>query len=165
MESIVMNECAIIANKMVILCYRKYLFEMPITIFLFIWQFPQNLAGLILLIILTFLKGITHREYYHHKYIFFGPKCPAGLSLGIFVFVQCSTTKAIIIHELGHCKQSEILGPLYLLLVGIPSLTMNLLSQHNERVRSRYYQRFPENWADRLGEKILVNSIHPTVLM
>jgi len=144
-------EHAIIFDEMTTLRNSNIIWKKLITFFLLIWQLPQIVIGLILLLKLSLSKGITHRDTYHHKYIFFGPQCPTGLSLGIFVFVQSSTTKAIIRHELGHCKQSEILGPLYLLIVGIPSVTMNLLSQHNERFRSRYFQRFPENWADRLG--------------
>lgn len=141
----------IVSSKMFSLHYHKYFWKALITIFLFIWQLPQNSAGLTLLLVLSFLKGIKHKEYYHHKYIILGSKCPTGISLGIFIFLKYSIKPKIIMHELGHCKQSEILGPLYLIVIGIPSIIMNLISQYSKRFSSRYYERFPENWADRLG--------------
>ena len=127
--------------------------RLVVFIFLFIWQLPQNCAGLLFLLFLSIFKGVEHREYYCRKFIIFGHLCPTGVSLGIFVFVKGSTRSGIICHELGHCVQSEKLGPLYLLVVGIPSASMKYFSRFNDRFRSGYYNRFPENWADRLGRR------------
>lgn len=68
----------------------------------------------------------------------------------------------LIRHEQGHQKQSLILGPLYLIVIGIPSAVMNALTRlqssrytwlkkigHNAYYN--YYKRYPEKWADRLG--------------
>jgi hypothetical protein len=60
-------------------------------------------------------------------------------------------------HELGHSLQSRYLGPLYLFVVGIPSIYGNLVNRgkHRNWTASEkalwYYNRFPENWADKLG--------------
>lgn len=54
-------------------------------------------------------------------------------------------------HEYGHSKQSLYLGPLYLIVVGLPSITWAELYKNFKREIS-YYDVYPENWADKLGE-------------
>jgi len=49
-------------------------------------------------------------------------------------------------HELGHTKQSKILGPLYLTKVALPSVTMFWLAEPDYRQNCWY-----EVWANRLG--------------
>ena len=52
-------------------------------------------------------------------------------------------------HEWGHTRQSLLLGPLYLPLVGLPSL---LWATWWTPLRSTsYFRFFTERWADRLG--------------
>ena len=48
----------------------------------------------------------------------------------------------------GHQKQSLYLGWLYLLVIGLPSATGNLL---NRVIDFDYYKQPWESWADRLG--------------
>ena len=60
-------------------------------------------------------------------------------------------------HERGHRVQSRILGPLYLLVVGIPSVVRNLIFRVKQRkyplykLVKWYYSGYPEKWADKLG--------------
>ena len=53
-----------------------------------------------------------------------------------------------IAHEHGHHMQGNKWGPLYLLVIGIASLTNNLISRIKD---IDYYKRYPEAEADRLG--------------
>lgn len=83
-----------------------------------------------------------------------------GVSLGMFLFVPEGLDKEketrLLMHEYGHSRQSLLLGPLYLPLVGLPSfLWANLpaLVRYRRRRAIGYYDRYPENWADRLGQK------------
>jgi hypothetical protein len=52
-------------------------------------------------------------------------------------------------HELGHCRQSQILGWLYLPVIGLPSLLW--AAWWNEGRKRSYYSFYTERWADRLG--------------
>ena len=122
---------------------------------LYLWQLPQHLIALALL--LWFRDGYcTYRD---------GPAIivrmrsgfRAGLCLGGFVFVSVNAPPKIIRHEKGHARQSRMLGPLYLLVIGIPSLCIHWWDRlfhrdwtPEDRVRW-YYSRWPESWADRLG--------------
>jgi len=58
-------------------------------------------------------------------------------------------------HELGHAVQSRWLGPLYLPLVGVPSVSRVVYARAYKRVTGRrwsgYYAGWPERQADRLG--------------
>jgi len=73
-----------------------------------------------------------------------------GVSLGKYIIVYALVDKETIQHEYGHSKQSLYLGPLYLIIIGIPSFTMNLLTRMGVLSNERYYKRWPENWADQL---------------
>ena len=83
-----------------------------------------------------------------------------GMSLGMFLFVpqglRPEREAALLAHEYGHTFQSALLGPLYLLLVGVPSfLWANLPWNVKKRSAQHipYESRYPENWAEALGRK------------
>ena len=57
-------------------------------------------------------------------------------------------------HEYGHCVQSLMLGPLYLIAVGVPSYrwaNLPALRKMRRETGRSYYSVYPENWANRLG--------------
>ena len=104
---------------------------------------------------------------------------PVLVSLGRFVIIEESYLLSLIPslyssaetqrvflrlikHEQGHCRQSVILGPLYLIIVGIPSALLNaltrlqssrytILKKIGHEAYYNYYRMFPESLADRLG--------------
>lgn len=130
-----------------------------------IWQFPQNLIGLIILA----LNNKEEKEIRHvcgikvcfvKKGVF-----DCGVSLGDYIILYdlykyfphdylTNTVK----HENGHCKQSKYFGWLYLLLVGLPSVCNNIRNRlfhrkwTNEEKEKWYYSQYPEKWADKLGD-------------
>ena len=120
------------------------------------WGLPQSLLGLIL--------TIRYRRCPHRRV---GGALATlhngdwgGVSLGMFIFVpdglQPAREAQLLAHEYGHTFQSALLGPLYLLAVGIPSyLWANLPRNRRKRAEGRipYESRYPENWADALGRK------------
>ena len=82
-----------------------------------------------------------------------------GLSLGAFNFLQKGyyrnpskyVTKTIL-HTKGHSKQSRILGPLYLLVIGLPSVIWEALRTCFKYFRKKdYYSFYTEKWADKLA--------------
>lgn len=75
-----------------------------------------------------------------------------SVSLGMFIFVTNIKHEETIMHEYGHTRQSMLLGPLYLLVIGLPSFIWagcfdNYRSKHNKS----YYDFYTESWADKLG--------------
>ena len=118
-------------------------------VLLFIWQLPQNILGL-LVILFTGAGKIKDGRYWVTGISFF------GVSLGNYVIFgdmndHYFPVEQTIMHEYGHQRQSKILGPLYLILIGIPSLLGNIIFRLF-KIDSRHYYKLPwEAWADKLG--------------
>lgn len=80
-----------------------------------------------------------------------------GMSLGLFIFTPNEDTERaqlVRVHEYGHCIQSIVLGPLYL-IVGLISVTWaNLPYFRNLRKEKNipYTSCFVESWASKWGE-------------
>ena len=109
-------------------------------------QFLQNIFGRIVIK----YSGAIYTKTYKGKMVYTHDK-GFGVSLGKYIIIRYNASLNTLNHEYGHCLQSEKLGPLYLLVVGIPSITMNILTRWGILKSERYYKRFPENWADTLG--------------
>ena len=120
-------------------------------IILYLWQLPQNIAGLMVLLFYKVKKvKITKCENGIYLVPFF---CAGGVSLGNYIFIlESNDDEFTRKHELGHRIQSMMLGPLYLLIVGLPSALFNIISSHSYKFSKNYYCRFPENWANKLGK-------------
>jgi hypothetical protein len=74
-----------------------------------------------------------------------------GLSLGEYIFIGYSNLQGHMIrHEVGHTAWSRRLGPLYLLIVGVPSVFWNIVCRITNDW-SNYYKRWPEKQADIAG--------------
>ena len=129
-------------------------------LFLFLWQLPQNIIG-----------GICVLSYLHYRTFFtsdgeivelYFKNCfNGGISLGDTIILDDVywelfnlPDKALIMmidHEHGHQKQSRILGPLYLILIGLPSLIGSIVFKVFKIDRRHYFKLPWERWADKLG--------------
>ena len=96
----------------------------------------------------------------------------SSVSLGMFVFVTAEPyfykklegkyskeelSSRLLVHEYGHTIQSLILGPLYLIAIGIPSTLWGWLpnlAQTRKTEQISYFSFFTERWANSLGEKV-----------
>ena len=113
---------------------------------LWIWQLPQNLMGLAIMPFYRKDRTIRHKD----RKIRYCPRFPGGISLGFYVYVGDTDTKTVM-HEYGHTRQSNLLGPLYLIVVGLPSLLWAAFYRYDPSDPHGYYRFFTEKWADRLG--------------
>lgn len=120
------------------------------------WEFPQSLLGAILL---PFWKRyeIEKGEYLDQKVHLYN-KFPGGISLGYYILIKKSRcgdkyTLRSIQHEHGHGIQSKYLGPLYLFIIGIPSIVHNIIYRIKKKrhIRCNYYDFYTEKSADKLG--------------
>ena len=119
---------------------------------LYIWQLPQHLLGLLLIKVTDAGRwktgGIVWYWFDENRNRF--TRFFSGVSLGRYILLPYGDM-ATIKHEHGHSKQSEYLGPLYLIVIGLPSATGNLLARVSEKVHRIYYRLPWERWADKLG--------------
>ena len=121
-----------------------------------LWGFPQSLVGAVI-----FLLNLRRPHRLYHGAVVTEWKYKSSVSLGLFVFLAAAKSseaqQRILVHEYGHTVQSLVLGPLYLLAVGLPSVLWAGLPQMKVLRRKKnisYYSVYPERWADRLGERI-----------
>lgn len=116
------------------------------TLILWLWQLPQNLVGVAVILCLGAYNHIIFGSpeiYVHEK------KGITGVSLGNFIILSVKDcTENTVKHEKGHQKQSLYLGWLYLPLIGLPSVIGNLL---HRLIKFDYYKQPWEAWADKLG--------------
>jgi hypothetical protein len=121
---------------------------------LFIWQLPQHLLALALIKVCREYEWMDN--YWPNRVIKVG-LIPNAVSLGQYILypVDESHWNTVILHEIGHSRQSLIFGPLYLLMVGLPSITRNLWDSFAHRKwtsqqrNAWYFGGWPENDADR----------------
>lgn len=116
---------------------------------LWIWQLPQNLLGLLLMLI---LQGETKHRLGSIRFYFLRT-FPGGVTLGEYIIVGTKQDLTVR-HEFGHVLQSRYLGPLYLLVIGLPSLLhawLNGAIGCCDRHPEGYYHFYTEKWADRLA--------------
>ena len=117
-----------------------------LNIILWLWQLPQNLAGVVFRLIYGWAA-----EPYKGTDVVVNISFPGGISLGRTLVVRHpyerdpDTWK----HEWGHSRQSLMLGPLYLIVIGIPSALWGWWWTPRRGVS--YYWFFTESWANRLG--------------
>ena len=123
-----------------------------------IWQLPQHIiAYIIMLVNRKSIKPMVSKDgilYYLVDHLF-----DCGVSLGNYIFLDVDANYGYITvrHEHGHQKQSLMLGPLYLIFIGLPSVVGNIV----DRIRYRYFKKYYdpefyykqpwEAWADKLG--------------
>ncbi len=116
----------------------------------FTWELPQQLAGVFaghVNNIIGNIEDISHSQ--GATLIETKAENWGGYTLGSIITADRGTKfgDALFQHEYGHYMQSQIIGPTYFLVVGLPSLvsaTVNPLKHH------RFYT---ETWADRLAKK------------
>jgi len=75
---------------------------------------------------MMYFKGVGFKvQKYNDAYLITtGHKNIGAVSLGQFIFLFSDFREReefVIRHEYGHTKQSHLLGPLYLLIIGVPS--------------------------------------------
>lgn len=120
--------------------------KLIVEILLWIWQAPQNIVGLVFHLI----YGRTTARYRGINVVV-SRRFPGGISLGDTIFVKRPYIeyRDTWNHEYGHTRQSLYLGPLYLFVVGIPSLLWAWYWKPSRGVS--YYSFYTEKWADKLG--------------
>ena len=117
---------------------------------LWIWQLPQNIVGILYRYVATISNNVSDSKEY--KVYFKVSRGSVSLGKYIFVYTNTSNLSRTIQHEVGHYRQSCILGPFYLIVIGIPSITWAALHSYIPYFkRYSYYDFYTEKWANKLG--------------
>lgn len=122
---------------------------------LFIWQLPQHLLAILYIGYLIMMCKDLGVDSRYKQAIVIPCVMRGAVTLGCYVFVGLNSEyRKTVKHELGHTIQSKILGPLYLIVIGIPSITYCGLRRIFPSLRKKnYYDFYTEKWANNLSEK------------
>ena len=82
-----------------------------------LWELPQNILGQIL----VWCYGAKKMGDWIDAGVYLSDSFSGGISLGRFIILRKYDVTTVK-HEYGHSLQSRMLGPLYLLIVGLPSI-------------------------------------------
>lgn len=125
-----------------------------------IWQLPQNICGIVWRnikkdSIITEVGNNIAESVNAKVYLM---RAGGGVTLGKYIFIgqAYQDQGEVIKHECGHVKQSKILGPLYLIVIGIPSILHAALNKYIgccEKHEEGYYHFYTEKWANKLMEE------------
>nr|DAG99605.1 MAG TPA: Matrixin [Crassvirales sp.] len=124
---------------------------------LFIWQLPQHLLAILYIGYLVMMCKDLGVDSRYKQAIVIPCVMRGAVTLGCYVFVGLNSEyRKTVKHELGHTIQSKILGPLYLIVIGIPSITYCGLRRIFPSLRKKnYYDFYTEKWANNLSEKYI----------
>lgn len=118
----------------------------------YVWQLPQNLLGMLYKDCISD-NIITRVNCDATDYECYLTRNGGGVTLGRYIFVNQNykDLSNVILHERGHVKQSRMLGPLYLIIIGIPSISWAGLRRLIPTLKKiNYYLLYTESWANKL---------------
>lgn len=112
------------------------------------WGLPQTLLGAVIYLI---CRDCPHDRYRGTIVTYWKNK--GSLGVGMFLFLG-SKDPQVRVHEYGHAVQSMILGPLFLPVMGLPSILWCNLPPCRRLRKEKgvsYYSFYPEKSANHLG--------------
>ncbi len=125
----------------------------------FTWGLPVNFFSGI--VYLFFKIKRFRQERFYNAFITYVPtvKHKGAMAAGIFIYISSANSDVsntgleILIHEYGHVLQTLILGPLYWIVIGLPSIVWaRFFENYRDRREVSYYSLYCEAWANRLGK-------------
>ena len=117
----------------------------------YFWQLPQLIAAFIYYWYLKSKDEILDTCTCQGAIVFIKRKSCGSVTLGNHIFLSPRATDTTVRHEWGHTRQSLILGPLYLIVIGIPSIIW--AETHRIIAPNKPYDWFyTEAWANKLGD-------------
>ena len=136
----------------------KKVLDCIIRALLMFWELPQNIIGSLLFVFFAVFSDSVILDD-DDSLEMYSPMMRGAISLGIFrVYAYkylgngARYVELVRKHEKGHRQQSKWLGPLYLIVIGLPSL---IWATHHSSVRRLrtvdYFSFYTEKWADRLA--------------
>ncbi len=122
------------------------------------WGLPVNIIGGIIYLFCTKVLKQKWQKFGYARIVYL-PWNAGGLSLGLFIFMKDNHknkewTYNTRIHEYGHTWQCLFLGPLYYIVIAIPSaIWCNFFDKYRKKNNISYYKLYCEKWANDWGQK------------
>ena len=124
------------------------------------WGIVQNLVALVLMACVRAGHPERRPFRFHGAVVVPWGREGASMGMGMFVFFghrERPDAARVLVHEYGHTIQSCILGPLYLFVIGLPSVLWAGLPACQRTRRENdvsYFDFYPEAWANYAGARV-----------
>ena len=123
------------------------------------WGLIQNVVGFGIFLVLHILDFKREKHFYHGAIVTMW-KYPFSMGCGMWIFLghKGKNVEKVLVHEYGHTIQSIILGPLFMPVVAIPSLTWAftpVFVKYRRKTGYLYTDFYCEAWANNLGKLII----------
>ena len=117
----------------------------------FTWSIIQNLIGLAIFLFCKFVLKFPTITFNNAKVVEWNNQY-GSVSLGSFIFVTDIDDLELVSHERGHTTQGMILGPLFLLIIGLPSVIWAAcFAEYRRKSGKTYYEFYTESWANKIA--------------
>ncbi|MGN0447829.1 MAG: hypothetical protein ACI4GC_04675 [Acutalibacteraceae bacterium] len=139
-------------------CFKNSLKDFLFYLIQWTWGLPVNIVGGLAFLICTKIKGYRYQKFGYAKIVYV-PWNQGGLSMGLFIFMRDQHpnkkwTYNTRIHEYGHTWQCLLLGPLYYIVIALPSVIWcNCFRKYREKNNVPYSAVYCESWANKWGVK------------
>lgn len=120
------------------------------------WGLSVNAVGGLAYLFCIKVKKFEHAKFGYANIVYV-PWRSGGLSMGLFIFIKKNHerpewTYNTRIHEYGHTWQCLLLGPLYYIVIALPSVIWcNFFEEYRKRNKVSYYWLYCEGWANAWG--------------
>lgn len=139
-------------------CWQNSLKDFIFYLIQWTWGLPVNLVGGLMFLFFTKIKGYRWQHFGYSKIVYV-PWNGGGLSMGLFIFIKAQPkSKTWLyncrIHEYGHTWQCLLLGPLYYIVIALPSVIWcNCFAGYRKKNNVPYCAVYCEKWADLWGQR------------
>ena len=122
------------------------------------WGLPVNIVGGIAYFVCVAILKRPHQKFGKANIVYL-PWNAGGLSMGLFIFIKDNAkskewTYNCRIHEYGHTWQALLLGPLYYIIIALPSVIWcNCFAGYRKKNNVPYSKLYCEGWANAWGQK------------
>jgi len=120
------------------------------------WGIIQNICGFLIWIILM-CKNPKRKITTFFGAIVTEWKFSFSTGCGLFIFYghkNAKDAKEVLVHEYCHTIQSCILGPLFMFVIALPSVSWAFIPcfvKMRKEKNIKYCEFYPESWANKLG--------------
>lgn len=138
----ILFKCSMFLNK------HKWLYY----ILSYTWGVLLSLIGLLasLLMIAISKQAIPFKGIWYFKV----RSSWGGISLGSCFIRDTTSYDSVNYHELGHTYQNAILGPFFIILIGIPSMIRYWYREFSKKIQPAYDAIWFEGSATEIGQNI-----------
>ena len=133
-----------------------FLYKYPVIYWIlqYTWGLLYNIIGSLIALVVLCLGGKPQK--FHRGYIIYFGNNWGGMELGTGALVANKMgdawTAHTCCHEMGHCYQSALLGPLAIFLVAIPSMIRYWYREFSKKTQPSYDAIWFEDSASAIGE-------------